>query len=339
MKVESSNIDKQALGLLLKKQYGLSVTTLNFVPQGEESYSYILETSANSRYFVKISERQPELGVRYQTAYTLHTACKLAFVVHPHATRYGEFQAGFGEYAVAVFDFIEGTVSDQTGFSDQLVRQAAELAATLHTSISCPMLPSLPTEQFEIWLEDWLLKVLQVIEETKPLNYECEREARKLLILEKNDILMMLNQVKQLAQQIQRTPYQPVLTHGDLKPENFIQDRAGSLHLIDWNKIAIAPPERDLVNFIGEHFDLFLAAYINSYGEGLRLYPDLFEFYRYFLILWSIADYGSWILLEEADLVEKEHAWIELQQYLPLNQERTQINEVKQVLRRVTKGV
>ena len=338
MKVEPAKIDKQELRRLLRDQYELSVTSLDFVPQGEESYGYILETSAQAHYFVKLYPHPSELNVRYKAANRLHTACGLEFVVHPHATRYGKFHVDFGEYALAIFDFIEGTVSDQTGFSDNEWKQTAILTAALHKSLTCPKLPSLPVEQFEIWFEDWLLKVLHITEETKPLNNECESEAKKLLMLEKNDILMTLDKLKQLADRIPTIPFQPVLTHGDLKAENFIKDSSGNLHLIDWSKIAIAPPERDLVNFVGERFDLFLTEYVNSYDEILRLHPELFEFYRYFLTLWSIADYGSWILLEDADLMEKEHAWTELQQYFPMNRERVRIDEIRQVVRSVTNG-
>ncbi len=337
MKIEPANIDKQELCQLLKEQYQLWVTALNFVPQGEESYGYIVETAAQSRYFVKLSEPQPELGVRYKAANKLHTECGCGFIVHPHPTRRGEFHAAFGGYAVAVFDFIDGTVSDQPEFNVKMWEQAARLTAALHKSITCPMLPSLPIERFEIWFEDWLLKVLHVAEETKPLDNECECEARKLLALEKDDILLTLNKLKQLGEKIGKTSFHPVLTHGDLKAANFIECKDGNLYLIDWSKLAIAPPERDLVNFIGDRFDQFLITYVNSYGEGLQLQPDLFEFYSYFLVLWSIADYGSWILLEDADVAEKEHAWVELQLYLPMRREQMQIDEVRQVIQSITK--
>jgi hypothetical protein len=60
VKVDSTNIDKPALRRLLKDQYGLCAATLSFVPQGEESYGYILETSAQTRYFVNVYEHPSE---------------------------------------------------------------------------------------------------------------------------------------------------------------------------------------------------------------------------------------------------------------------------------------
>jgi spectinomycin phosphotransferase len=336
MKVDSAKIDKQALHWLLQEQYGLCSAELSFIPQGEESYGYRLETVEQARYFVKVYAHPVELEGSYEAAHRLHRQCGLAFVVHPHTTRHGEFYAKLGEYVVAVFDFVDGTVSDQSGFTDAAWEQVARLTASLHRSVQCPALPLLPVERFEIGFEDWLLRVLRATEETKPLTSDCEREAKRLLTGEKSDILRRFAKVKQLAERAWTTTLEPALTHGDLKPENFIKDSGGRLHLIDWSKLAIAPPERDLVNFVGERCELFLTAYVSSYDKVPVLHPELFEFYSDFLHLWGIADYGSWLLLEDANVVEKEYAWLKLQQHLPMSDAQIQAENVRQIIRGLT---
>jgi hypothetical protein len=124
---------------------------------------------------------------------------------------------------------------------------------------------------------------------------------------------------------VRATGFQPALTHGDLRPENWIRGAEGSLHLIDWTKVAVGPPERDLVNVRGPRFERFVEAYASSYARAPRLRPELFEYYGYFLTLWGIADYGSWVLLEDADRSDKEHAWRALQQLLPVDHRRIQV--------------
>ena len=338
MKVDSPQIDKQALRRLLKAQYGLHAAGLRFVPRGEESYGYVLETLDQSRYFVKVYEHPPALDVRYQAAHSLRTRCGLEFVVYPHATRTGAFHTNLGEYAVALFDFVDGTMSDHSGFSDHEWQRLARLTAALHQSVECPALPSLPVEQFELWFEDWLLSVLGAIDQIGPQDDECAREARKLLTRAKDDILLTLERLKQLSERARAAAFEPALTHGDLTPDNVIKDSRGRLHVIDWSKIAIAPPERDLVNFVGERFELFLEAYVSSYSSAPKLHPELFTYYRYFLILWAIADYGSWILLEDGDPEDKEHAWAALQLYLPVNHKRVQDDSIEQTIKRVLCG-
>jgi thiamine kinase-like enzyme len=125
------------------------------------------------------------------------------------------------------------------------------------------------------------------------------------------------------------------VTHGDLKIENWIKDREGKLYLIDWSKIGFAPPERDLINFTGERFESFLLQYLQAYEHPPKLHPEFFEYYSYFLVLWSIADYGSWILLEEASLAEVSHAWQELNRYLPINHKdiQAEVNKASQILK------
>ena len=117
MKVDSSSIDKRALCELLRRRYGLRVVAENFVPGGEESHGYVVETADRTRHFCKIYENASELSTRYQAANVLHTQCDLEFVVHPYATGDGEFHAQLGERSVAVYDWIEGTASDPGGFN------------------------------------------------------------------------------------------------------------------------------------------------------------------------------------------------------------------------------
>jgi thiamine kinase-like enzyme len=337
MKLDSPDIDKQALRRLLEDQYGLRAATLSFVPGGEEIYGYLLETAARSCYFCRVYEHPSELDVRYKAANRLHTRCGLGFVVHPHETRHGTFHAPLGEFSVAVYDWIDGTACDQSGFSDQEWQQVARLTAALHQSVGCP---ALPLERFELWFEDWLSSVLRATQDTGPLDIPCAREARALLARAKSDILTTLNRLKQLAAcaRTRAATFERVPTHGDLNPGDFIKDSEGCLHVVDWSKITLAPPERDLVAFNGERFELFLESYLSGYEAPPRLHPELFEYYNYFLILWGIADYGSWILLEDAGPVEQEHAWTELQQYLPMNHEHVQADRVRQAIQRAIGG-
>lgn len=335
MKVESPQIDRSALGRLLEAQYGLQATRLTFVPQGEESYSYILQTDVHSRHFIKVSPASRQLGERYEATHGLYAHCGLGFVVAPHATQAGAYCVDMGEYAVAVFDFVEGVGVAPDAWREETWRQMACLTAALHQSVSCPSLPSLPVAPFALEFEEWLLRVLDAADGTTPLAHACEREARALLAQEKPAVLAALAQLKELARRAQAAATTQVVTHGDLKPENFLLDDAGCLRLIDWTKLALAPPERDLVNFLGDRFEELLESYLACFAIAPRLQPALFAFYSEYLRLWAVADYGSWVLLEDADLVEKEFARDALQQQLPPNGRTVQVEEIRVVLERL----
>ena len=106
------------------------------------------------------------------------------------------------------------------------------------------------------------------------------------------------------------------------------------IFIIDWSKIAIAPPERDLVCLVRERFELFLTHYARACQRPPRLHPEIFEYYVYYLILGGITDYGSWILLEDASLAETQYAWEKFEQHLPIDHQRAQaeLDEISRVI-------
>ena len=76
MKVEASDIDREALKALLVAQYNLAVHSLQFWPQGEESYGYIANTQDQKHYFAKLYDDDlwcpPDLETTMATTFRLH---------------------------------------------------------------------------------------------------------------------------------------------------------------------------------------------------------------------------------------------------------------------------
>ncbi len=127
-----------------------------------------------------------------------------------------------------------------------------------------------------------------------------------------------------------------VLTHGDPNLDNFLKDKAGRLHLTDWGEVALGPPERDLFMFTGESFEIFLRPYVRVRTD-VALHPEIFAFYFYRWTMQEIADYTARILFGDMGPVEDEHAWAELQPYLPIQHDSIalSVQALKEVLERV----
>jgi aminoglycoside phosphotransferase (APT) family kinase protein len=111
-----------------------------------------------------------------------------------------------------------------------------------------------------------------------------------------------------------------VVTHGDPNWANFLVAPQGAIYLTDWGELALGPRERDLMSFTGEHFDAFVPAYLEQ-SRPIRLHRLLFSFYLYRWAMQEIADYATRILRPETTPDEAEHAWAELQPYLPVPHE------------------
>ncbi len=142
--------------------------------------------------------------------------------------------------------------------------------------------------------------------------------------------------MEQLQNRAQQSVSEWVLTHGDPNLDNLIKDQEGELHLSDWGDVAFGPPERDLFAFTGKGFEAFLRQY-TSIRQGIGLHPDIFAFYFYRWSMQEIADYTGHILLEGLGPPEDEHAWVELQKYLPIRHKEiaASLEALRDILERV----
>jgi Ser/Thr protein kinase RdoA (MazF antagonist) len=319
MKVDSSGIDKAALCQVLAA-YGVEVERLAFIPRGDESYCYVAEAVDGARHFVKVLEGWPDkLATRYKIAHRLLAQCGHEYVVAPRATERGEFLSRLGTRAVAVFDYVDGSVLGPDEGVDNEWESIAAMMASLHSSADSFALSSLPREQFDVWLRDWLMRVLAAADDAAVPEGGYRRRAKDLISDHRDDVVATLEWLERLAKRAREIEWEPALTHGDFTPENLIRDEQGGLYLFDWCKLGVAPPERDLVNFVGERFESFLAIYMRNCARPPSLHLDLFAYYRCLLLLWAITDYGSWILLEEAPIEDKEAAWRALSRLFPID--------------------
>lgn len=331
MKSDTSRIDKAALIHRLRDEYGLAIEQLTFVPKGEESYGYIATTVSGSRTFVKVhsfvegyDEAQLERLKRpYQVVEQLANTYGLRYIVAPLPTHSGEVVTRFGDFTVAVFDFIVGDGLALKTPQPHDWQQVANLIAALHSDTRKLLatqhaLGDIPEEPFEIGFKSWLLDVLAATEQVPRTNDAICQQAWRLLKHEKENVLQCLHRAEKLADKAQQQRYNPALTHGDLAYENIIATSDGRLVIIDWGKLLKAPVERDLMDFWGANFAEVVTQYLMNCDFMPELHNEILDYYLVRNQLVQIADYGSWLLLEEAAPEDLSHAWAQLQKLFPL---------------------
>jgi len=98
-------------------------------------------------------------------------------------------------------------------------------------------------------------------------------------------------------------------------------DTENRLYLIDWDGVCLGPPEKDLVSFTGERFDIVLERYLAERECDVSLHADIFGFYIYEWTLNEIRDYSTKILFKNKDTRQNEYDWESLQDYLPPDRE------------------
>ena len=138
-----------------------------------------------------------------------------------------------------------------------------------------------------------------------------------MLLAEAADLTDFMDRFDEFGNQLRALDSDFVITHGDSNLDNVIVSPDGGLHLIDWGEVALGPRERDLSSYADNRLDLVLPTYFEAAGSP-PLHAERFRIYQHRWCLQEIADYTTRIIFRPGEPSEDEHAWTELQPYLPL---------------------
>lgn len=317
MKVDNA-FDKSELLEQLRTAYGLPLQSITFFPEGEDSYGYIVVSEAGGKYFAKAS--MCVLNSRLKAAYHLRYRCSVRSVVAPLETQDGLLSIPWQDFQVALFPFIEGKSRWDLwkvgkDFTDTQLSQTAALLATIHACTDSVDL-AYPPAEYSLPLREELYVVLEAPREIVPQN-RYQKQLLDAIAQHRSEILQALERYDSLGRSASalQTPF--VITHGDPTPGNLIIDAENRLHIIDWDGVCLGPPEKDLVSFTGERFEMILESYLAERQSGAALHADIFGFYIYEWTLNEIRDYGTKILFKNDDAQQNAYDWESLQDYLP----------------------
>lgn len=347
MKVDNT-FDKRELLQNLRTAYDLPLQSITFFPEGEDSYGYIVVSETSEKYFAKASTSVP--NSRLHVASVLRHRCNIPGVVAPLETKKGDLGVPWQDFRVSLFPFIEGKSRWDLwkvgkDFTDTDLSQTGTLLATIHECLDTRASDSLTVAEYDLpSLRGWRLEsqILQdsltIAEYNLPLRHELhtvleaptkkippqnqyQKQLLETLAQHKSEILQALERYDSLGRSAEalQTPF--VIIHGDPTPGNLILDTEERLHLIDWDGVCLGPPEKDLVSFTGERFEVVLERYLMERQNNIFLHADIFGFYIYEWTINEIRDYGTKILFKNDDATQNEYDWESLQDYLPPNRE------------------
>ena len=318
MKVDNA-FDKTELLQNLSTAYGLPLQSITFFPEGEDSYGYVVVSEIGQKYFAKASTSVPKS--RLQVASLLRHQCNISGIVAPLETQNGDLSVLWQNFQVSLFPFIEGKSRWDLwkvgkDFTDAEFAQTAALLATIHGCTEAVAANSLTVAAYDLPLRKELHRVLEAPRQIPPQN-RYQKQLLETITQHSSEILQTLERYDSLGRSALalQTPF--VITHGDPTPGNLIIDAENRLHIIDWDGVCLGPPEKDLVSFTGERFEVVLESYLAERRNGAALHADIFGFYIYEWTLNEIRDYGTKILFKNSDTQQNEYDWESLQDYLP----------------------
>ncbi|WP_097868684.1 phosphotransferase [Streptomyces sp. rh34] len=302
MRDRPTGIDETALASVLGA-WDIEPVTLTHAPVGFGDHHWVAAEADGRRTFVTVADlaHKPHCGPDTATAWTglsraMNTAAALDSALN---TPYGEpalvapLRTGTGEtllrltdrYAVSVFPYVDaptgrfGQLLDP-GARRGLVERLAQLHGTkppLTTPAHHPALPDRPL------LDAALAGPPRFRAESGPYAQRCDvllatNSAALRTTLERFD-----SGTARLTSAASTAP--TVVTHGEPHPGNSL-DPGGRTLLIDWDTVALAPPERDL----------WLAtdtpAELSHYAELTGHHPDP-ALLAYYELRWALDDMAA----------------------------------------------
>ena len=268
----------------LGDRWGIEVATVNYAPVGGGSYHWIVADHGGGRHFITVDDldnkgwfggtREAALDgllAAFDTAFALRKH-GLEFVVAPLRTSDGAPLVRVSpRYTLSVFPFVDGEAGQFGEYTASERAAVVPLVAALHQA---------PVAARRLNLALPLREALAGVDQPWDSGPLAE-QARGLLGRNTGVIDDLLALYDRLGAGI--APDRWVVTHGEPHAGNLIESRL----LVDWDTVALAPPERDLWMPVDDDPE---AASRYTQGTGRQLDPAALEFFR---LRWDLADLAS----------------------------------------------
>jgi spectinomycin phosphotransferase len=196
------------------------------------------------------------------------------------SARSGTFTVSFGEGALSATRWLEGRTPTEAEAA--VPRHVDEVVAVLRSLHRCPPPPGIPA-----WAPRVDADLPQRLRELTAPRWTCGpfgEEARTAIADRIPDIDRWTRRYLALAEEADRHGDAWTSTHGEPHFANQVVTADG-LRLVDWESLALAPRERDLVDLVDRG-----AATVDSLGAR----ESMLELFRLDWRLSEIAAYASW---------------------------------------------
>jgi spectinomycin phosphotransferase len=290
-------LETSALVDFLAGSWGFDVEAVQYAAVGAGSYHWVVEGLDGMRGFVTADDldRKPWLGDTRESAFeglrrSFATAVALrdaglGFVVAPTLTRRGETAARIGQrHTVALFPFVDGEAGTY-GHHDTAERAAViKMLAELHEAT--PAVGSVARSiDLEVPGRRQLEAALRELDQTWSGGPFSE-PAREELARSAGYVADLLRLADRLSVEVARRSTTWVVTHGEPHAANMMRSNGTHL-LVDWDTVALAPPERDLWMLVDNNEE-DATGYADATGHQVDQLALSF-----FRLTWDLADIAA----------------------------------------------
>ena len=299
MRAEPDEIEIGTLTAALADGWSFEVEAAEYAAVGAGSYHWNVTDRDGTRRFVTVDDLDQKAwlgdtrdvaweGLRraFETAAALRSA-GLGFVVAPIPTSGGETLRRIGpRYTIGLFPFVEGEAG-RYGHYDARARAAVvSMLAELH--LATPAVGPVPRSA-GVDLPGRRHLEVALRELKQPWSGGPFSEpARQVFARHAPDVAAFLALADRLAADLPKRDSTWVVTHGEPHSANVLQAPGGHV-LVDWDTVALAPPERDLWMLAEDDSD-DLAVYTSAAGHAVD--QVAVDFFR---LSWDLNDLAEYL--------------------------------------------
>lgn len=296
-----SGVDTSDVVQALAHGWGLVVASADYAPLGGGSYHWWVSDAAGRRWFVTVDDLTHKLwlgtdsdlafaGLR--SAFDTAAAVKdsgLDFVVAPLRSNSGDSLVRLGpQHTVALFPHVAGEAGEFGEYSDAQRAAAMRMVTALHVLGPGPA-PGALEVGFGLVERNELDTALQ--ERNRPwTGGPLSEPARQRVAAHASELVQVLDRLDRIAGELSQRGIPTVITHGEPHAGNVLS-AGGRSWLVDWDTVALGPPERDLWLVLrGIAHDGEADAY--ALATGHRPDPGALD---YFGLLWDLKDIAAFV--------------------------------------------
>jgi Ser/Thr protein kinase RdoA (MazF antagonist) len=292
MQIVNSQLEIELKDFL--ERININIKAITFIPLGEESFGWKIVTEEQT-LFLKYCIQERILNNLPKINNLLLSLANFNFVVPPVLLD-GKTELPFKDGYIYVYSFVEGNVytirNDE--FDKELVNDLIKIMGEIH-NVDISNL-DIPKENFDYKFKEQYERILQDIDNGKTVPEVSRSDLGKLeKVISSFDIK---------SQYYQQNCPEMVLTHGDITSRNILLTKDGSIKLLDWDEVKIAPKEKD-INFLYDNpnFDF---KYYQSITKSEDFIPDLRKYYGDVWALESVL-----VNIERLQYFKEEYGHIE----------------------------
>lgn len=246
--LEKPKLEDENIIECVRDNYGVVVTSLEFLPIGKDSKAGVYKALSNGQtYFLKVkADTVDDMSVRLPRFLKEQG---IEQVVAPLPTVTQALWGTLDGFTVLLYPFIEGRSGMNAGLSDSQWIKFGEILKQIHTTRLSPELQDRIAKETFAPQPLWGGITKQLQESIASQDYESpsEKELAAFWKDKHDEIGRLLDRTEQLGKKLRDKSLPCVVCHADIHTNNLLLDAQGSLFVVDWDQPVLAPKERDLL--------------------------------------------------------------------------------------------